>query len=243
VDSGAARHDHSRGDGSVLGGARHRGERTGDAADAQADGALSKKKTIFATERESEKTIAARNDYVARRIAWRDRRLIFFDESGVNISMTRAYGRAPTHERVYGSVPKNWGDNVTLSAGLTREGLIAPLRLIGAMNGEIFEAYIEQFVVPELRPRDIVVMDNLAAHKRASIAALIAEAGAELVYLPPYSPDLNPIEMVWSKVKSVLRTIGARTFEELEEAIVAALRAISPSDAANCIRHAGYAIQ
>jgi transposase len=129
--------------------------------------------------------------------------------------MTRAYGRAPTHERVYGSVPKNWGDNVTLSAGLTSNGLIAPLRLVGAMNSDIFEAYIEQFVVPELRPGDVVVMDNLSAHKRASIGALIAGAGAELVYLPPYSPDLNPIEMIWSKVKSVLRTLAARTFETL----------------------------
>ena len=157
--------------------------------------------------------------------------------------MTRAYGRAPTNERVYGSVPKNWGDNITLSAGLTRDGLIAPLRLIGAMNSDIFEAYIEQFVVPELRPDDVVVMDNLSAHKRASIGDMIAAAGAELVYLPPYSPDLNPIEMVWSKVKSVLRTIGARTFDDLEQAIVVALAAISASDATNCIRHAGYAIQ
>jgi transposase len=156
--------------------------------------------------------------------------------------MTRAYGRAPTHERVYGSVPKNWGDNVTLSAGLTSDGLIAPLRLVGAMNSDIFEAYIEQFVVPELRPGDVVVMDNLSAHKRASIGALIAGAGAELVYLPPYSPDLNPIEMIWSKVKSVLRTLAARTFEALEEAIVIALRAVSPTDATNCIRHAGYAV-
>ena len=156
--------------------------------------------------------------------------------------MTRTYGRAPTNERVYGSVPKNWGDNITLSAGLTRDGLIAPLRLIGAMNSDVFEAYVEQFVVPELRPGDVVVMDNLSAHKRASIGALIAGAGAELVYLPPYSPDLNPIEMVWSKVKAVLRTIGARTFDELEEAIVIALAAISSTDAANCIAHAGYSL-
>lgn len=156
--------------------------------------------------------------------------------------MTRAYGRAPTNERVYGSVPKNWGDNVTLSAGLTCDGLIAPLRLIGAINGDIFEAYIEQFVVPELRPGDVVVMDNLSAHKRTSIGSLIAGVGAELVFLPPYSPDLNPIEMIWSKVKSVLRTLAARTFDALEEAIVTALRAISSSDAINCIRHAGYAV-
>jgi transposase len=96
--------------------------------------------------------------------------------------------------------------------------------------------------VPELRPGDVVVMDNLSAHKRASIGALSAGAGAELVYLPPYSPDLNPIEMIWSKVKSVLRTLGARTFEALEEAIVTALRAVSASDATSSIRHAGYVV-
>lgn len=156
--------------------------------------------------------------------------------------MTRAYGRAPTHERVFGSVPKNWGDNITLSAGLTSEGLIAPLRLIGSINADIFEAYIEQFVIPELRPGDLVVMDNLSAHKRASVGAMIAAAGAELVFLPPYSPDLNPIEMVWSKVKATLRKLAARSFEALEEAIVVALQSITPDDAANCIRHAGYAV-
>jgi len=156
--------------------------------------------------------------------------------------MTRAYGRAPTNERVYGAVPKNWGDNITLSAGLTHDGIIAPLRLTGAMNGEIFEAYIEQFVVPELRPGDVVVMDNLSAHKRASIGQLIAGAQAQLVYLPPYSPDLNPIEMMGSKAKSVLRTIGARTLEDLEQAIVIALAAITSTDAANYLRHAGYSL-
>ena len=154
--------------------------------------------------------------------------------------MTRAYGRAATCKRVYGSVPKNWGDNVTLCAGLTRNGLIAPLRIDGAMNGDIFEAYIEQFVVPELQPGDIIVMDNLSAHKRLDIAKIIAGAGAQLVYLPPYSPDLNPIEMIWSKVKSVLRKLAARTLDALDEAIVLALRSVSPNDAAGCFRHAGY---
>jgi transposase len=157
--------------------------------------------------------------------------------------MTRAYGRAPTNQRVYGSVPKNWGDNITLSAGLTSEGLIAPLQLVGALNGDLFEAYIEQFVVRELRPGDLVIMDNLSVHKRASVRDLITQAGAELVFLPPYSPDLNPIEMVWSKVKSVLRRIGARTLEALDQAIVEALSSVSATEAANCIRHAGYLIQ
>jgi len=145
--------------------------------------------------------------------------------------MTRAYGRAPTHERVYGSVPKNWGDNITLSAGLTSEGLIAPLRLIGSIDADIFEAYIEQFVVPELRPGDLVVMDNLSAHKRASVRAMIAAAGAELVFLPPYSPDLNPIEKAWSKLKQKLRAVEARTVHALDHAIEHLLPTLTQQDA------------
>jgi len=242
MDRGAAGRDGCRTLRAVSDLARCPRERNDDAGHLGSTGAVSKKKTIFATERESERVIAARKAYLAQRSGWHGRRLIFFDESGVNISMTRAYGRALTCERVYGSVPKNWGDNVTLCAGLTAEGLIAPLRIDGPMNGETFEAYIEQFVVPELRSDDIVVMDNLSAHKRASIGALIAAAGADLVYLPPYSPDLNPIEMVWSKVKSVLRTLAARTLDALDEAIVVALRAVSASDAIGCFRHAGYSL-
>jgi len=224
----------------VSDGATGRRERDDHARDADSTGAVPKKKTIFATERESARVVVARDSYLTRRSGWRGRRLIFFDESGVNISMTRAYGRALTCERVYGSVPKNWGDNVTLCAGLTCDGLIAPLRIDGAMDGDTFEAYIEQFVVPELRPGDIVLMDNLSSHKRTSIGGLIAKAGADLVYLPPYSPDLNPIEMIWSKVKSVLRKIAARSLDALDDAILVALRAVSPAYAAGCFRHAGY---
>ena len=155
--------------------------------------------------------------------------------------MTRAYWPAPTHERVYGSVPKNCGDNITLSAALTSEGLIAPLPLILSIHADIFESYIEQFVVPELRPPDLVVIHNLSAHKRASVRAMIAAVRAELVFLPPYSPHLNPIEIVSSNVKSVLLTFAALTFEALQEPILVALRSITPHHAPNCIHHAGLA--
>ena len=154
--------------------------------------------------------------------------------------MARGYARAERGERAVGHVPKNWGDSITLSAGIGLRGLIAPLMLRGSMNGDIFEAYIEQFVVPVLEPGDIVVLDNLSAHKRGSIRTLLENAGASVIYLPPYSPDMNPIEMAWSKVKSILRTFAARTIEELEAAIVSALSAISQSDIANWFRHCGY---
>ena len=156
--------------------------------------------------------------------------------------MTRAYGRAATHQRVYGRVPRNWGQNVTLTAALSSDGLLAPLRLIGSMTGQVFEAYVEQFLVPVLRSGDVVVMDNLSAHKRPAMAQQIAAAGAELVYLPAYSPELNPIEMVWSKVKSILRTLAARTIEALDKALVVALSAVTADEARAYIRHAGYVV-
>ena len=115
--------------------------------------------------------------------------------------MTRAYARSERGERAVGHVPKNWGDSVTLAAGIGLSGLIAPLILRGSMNGDIFEAYVEQFILPELSEGDIVVLDNLSAHKRGSVRALIEAAGALVIFLPPYSPDLNPIELAWSKVK------------------------------------------
>ena len=154
--------------------------------------------------------------------------------------MGRAYGRAKRGQRAVGHVPKNWGQNITLSAGLSTRGLMAPLMLTGSMTGELFEAYVEQFVVPELRPGDVVVMDNLAAHKVGAIRTLIENAGARLVYLPPYSPDLSPIELAWSKVKTLMRGFGARTLDALEDAIVAALGAITSEDARAWFKHCGY---
>jgi transposase len=167
-------------------------------------------------------------------------RLVFLDESGVNLSMARFCARAQRGQRAVGHVPKNWGDSVTLCAGLALRGLIAPLYLHGSMNGDVFEAYVEQFLVPELRPGDLVVMDNLSAHKRASVRAIIEQAGAKLLFLPPYSPDFSPIEPAWSKVKALLRRSAARTYDALLDAATAALRAITPSDARGWFRLCGY---
>jgi transposase len=156
--------------------------------------------------------------------------------------MTRAYARAPRGERAVGYVPKNWGDSITLAAGLGLRGLVAPLRLIGSMTAEAFEAYVDQFVCPVLRPKDVVIVDNLSAHKQTAIRRLVESAGAELLYLPPYSPDMSPIEPCWSKVKSALRGLGARTVRKLDRAIVRALSLVTPADAEGWFRLCGYAV-
>ena len=154
--------------------------------------------------------------------------------------MARAYARGPRGERVLGSVPKNWGDSVTVAACLTDEGIVAPFFRHGSMNGEWMEAYVEQVLVAELREGDVFVMDNLSAHKGARVRALIEARGAELVFLPPYSPDLNPIELAWSKMKAILRKLKARTYEALLEAVEFALRAITDRDAKSFLRACGY---
>lgn len=183
-----------------------------------------------------------------RRVFWRLRtlrqaaRLVFLDETGVHLSMTRAYARAPAGERAVGAVPKNWGDSVTVVAGLTLDGIIAPMMLHGAMNAQAFEAYIEQCLVPELREGDVVVMDNLAAHKKLIVQDLIERAGARVLYLPPYSPDFNPIEPSWSKFKAILRALAARTTSALQDAIRTALRAITPGDARGWFLHCGHSV-
>lgn len=154
--------------------------------------------------------------------------------------MTRTHARAPKGQRALGDAPKNWGDSVSLTAGIGLRGLVAPLVLRGSMTGDAFEAYVRQFVVPVLRPGDIVLWDNLGAHKRTTVRELVEHAGASVVFLPPYSPDTNPIEMAWSKVKTILRSFAARSWDELIEAVVTALTAITTSDIANWFRHCGY---
>jgi transposase len=167
-------------------------------------------------------------------------RLIFLDESGINLSMARSTARSPRGERAVGDIPKNWGDSVTLCAGLSLRGIVAPLYLHGSMTGEIFEAYVEQFLAPELRPGDIVVMDNLSVHKLGAVRAHIESAGARLLFLPPYSPDFSPIEPAWSKIKSVLRKAAARSYDALLDATVTALRAVTRADARGWFAHCGY---
>jgi transposase len=169
--------------------------------------------------------------------------LKFIDESGVNLAMTRRYGRAPRGERVIGAVPQNYGPNVTMLAALGSHGVEAVMTIDGATDAEVFHIYVDQVLRPTLRPGDIVIMDNLRAHKAAGIREAIEQAGARVLYLPPYSPDLAPIERCWSKLKSLLRTAKARTREALDEAIAQALATITASDARGWFEHCGYALQ
>ena len=169
-------------------------------------------------------------------------RLKFVDESGINLTLTRLYGRAPAGERAVGSVPRNYGANVTLLGALGVRGLEALMTVEGATDGEVFRAFVEQVLCPTLEPGDIVVMDNLRAHKVAGIQEAIEDCGAQLLYLPPYSPDLSPMELCWSKLKTVLRGLGARTREALESAVEHALGKITAADALAWFAHCGYLV-
>ncbi len=157
--------------------------------------------------------------------------------------MTRLYGRAPKGERVIGAVPQNYGANVTMLAALGRRGVEAVMTIEGATDAEVFRVYVQQVLRPTLRPGDIVIMDNLRAHKAAGLRQAIEQTGARLPYLPPYSPDLSPIERCWSKLKTALRAAQARTREALERAIAEALATITVSDAHSWFHHCGYALQ
>jgi transposase len=170
------------------------------------------------------------------------RRLKFVDESGVNLAMTRLYGRAPRGERVIGSVPQNYGQNVTVLAALGRQGLQAMMTVEGATDAEVFRAYVQQVLGPTLAPGDIVVLDNLRAHKAVGIQQMLARRRVRLLYVPPYSPDLSPIEPCWSKVKTGLRTAKARTREALDTALGQALATVTAVDAHNWFRHCGYVL-
>jgi transposase len=169
--------------------------------------------------------------------------LKFSDGSGVTLAMTRLYGRAPRGERVVGTVPQHDGANVTMLAALGRHGVGAVLTSDGATAAEVFRAYVAQVLRPTLRPGDIVSMDNRRAHKAAGIGEAIEQAGAQVLYWPPYAPDLSPIELCWSKLKTALRTAKARTREALEPAIVQALATVTVADVHSWFHHCGYALQ
>ena len=157
--------------------------------------------------------------------------------------MTRLRGRAPRGERLVDKTPHGHWKTTTLIAALGISGMRCSTVVDGAVNGDVFEAFVEHVLVPELRPGDVVIMDNLSSHKGERIRELIEGAEAELRYLPPYSPDLNPIELVFSKIKQRLRTLAHRTVGALWRAMQSVLDAVTPSDATNCFRHAGYSLR
>ena len=208
---------------------------------AAAPGPAPKKKTVHATERDTAQVRQARHQY------WQDiahhapTQLKFVDESGVNIAMTRRYGRARRGQRVHDAVPKNWGRNVTVLGSLSSQGLEAVMTIEGATDAAVFRAYVGEVLVPTLKPGDVVVMDNLGAHKVDGIRSAIEASGATLMYLPPYSPDYSPIEPCWSKLKTCLRAIKARTRDALDEALSYVIDTVTASDAKGWFNHCGYA--
>jgi transposase len=154
--------------------------------------------------------------------------------------MARRYGRCPKGNRLKAAVPHGHWKTTTFLAGLCHDGLIAPLVLDGPIDAESFRAYVEQFLIPALRPGQIVILDNLSSHKVAGIREAIEAAQAHLLYLPPYSPDLNPIEQLFAKIKAFMRKAGARTVETLWAAVADAIRTLCPQECLNFLRHAGY---
>lgn len=166
--------------------------------------------------------------------------LVVIDEFGSNLDMTPRYARALAGERAVASVPRTTPANTTTIASLTTKGMGPALSISGGVDRVTFEAYIEQVLAPSLRSGQIVIMDNLSAHKGGRVEKLIAARGCRLLYLPTYSPDFSPIELAFAKVKPMLRRIAARTREALQEAIGQVLQAISPEDACAFFRHCGY---
>jgi transposase len=167
-------------------------------------------------------------------------RLVFIDETWATTNMTRRYGRAPRGQRLVAAVPHGHWKTSTFVAALRTSGLTAPLVVDGAMNGEVFRAYVEQTLVPTLVPGDIVILDNLGSHKVAGVREAIEGCGATLVYLPPYSPDFNPIEQAFAKLKALLRKIAARTVASLWDAIGDLIDRFTPHECVNYLNNAGY---
>jgi len=216
------------------------GERRADLAHVEAARADAEKKSLRASEQD-------RPDVVAARAEWRDSqrrldpaRLIFIDETWTKTNMTRLYGWAAVGHRLVDAVPHGHWHTSTFIAGLRQDGLVAPCVFNGAINGEAFLAYVEQVLVPTLRHGDIVVMDRLSSHKVAGVRQAIEGAGARLLYLPPYSPDLNPIEQAFAKLKALLRARALRTVGALWKALGDLVPCFSPAECANFLRHAGY---
>ena len=207
-----------------------------DVTGAAADRLAAQKKSLLAAERDE-----------AARAAWRadvatldSHGLVFVDETSTHTALTRRRARAPRGERAVGRVPRNHGPNVTLLAALTPEGIGPAMTIMGAVDSTVFTAYAEQVLAPALRPGQVVILDNLSAHKGEDARKAVAAAGAHLLFLPAYSPDFNPIELAFAKVKEALRAAAARTPDDLHRATTAAIDAISATDARNFYAHCGF---
>lgn len=188
-----------------------------------------------------------RNNYkrawFRRRVAGIDpKQLIFIDEAAVNTAMTRHFGRAAPGERVIDRVPRNYGAQTSMISAIGLRGLVATMTLEGAVDTLAFDAYINEVLGPNLKPGDVVILDNLNVHKASQIERAAVLVGARVIWLAPYSPDFSPIEQCWSKIKQSLRAAKARTREELEAALVKALKLVTKSDILGWFNHCGYSV-
>ncbi len=181
-----------------------------------------------------------REDWFEGQLELDPERLVFIDETWASTNMARRYGRAPRGQRLRMSVPHGHWKTTTFVGALRLTGMVAPMVLDGPINGHAFQAYVDQVLVPELKPGDIVVMDNLGSHKGAAVRSAIEKARASLLYLPPYSPDFNPIENAFAKLKALLRKAAERTVEGLWTKIGDLLPAFTPAECANYFAAAGY---
>ena len=201
----------------------------------------SQKKTIVADERESDRIREWRERFARFQETIATRRLWFVDESGSTIAMTRDYARAPSGVRAVDHAPRNRGTVTTMIGALSLKGLGPVMTIEGATTGDVFVAYVDQLLAPALAPGDIVVMDNLSAHKDARVKQLIEAVGARLVFQPAYSPDLNPIELAWAKVKWFLKIAKARSHDALNNALAMAMQIIEvDGDAPAWFKHCGW---
>ena len=211
-------------------------ERTGQ------DGIAVEKKALHARERDTEANQQRRQSFLEILGRLAPEKLMFLDESGVTTQMTRLRGRAPRGERIAEATPQGHWKVLTTLGTMSLRGIEAVMTIESPTDSEVFLAYLDQVLCPKLTPGDVVIMDNLSTHKVRGVRERIEACGAELLYLPPYSPDLNPIEKAWFKLKQFLRTAKARTAEALDQAISEALKTITAGNAAAWFRHCGYAL-
>ncbi len=202
------------------------------------------KKTLIASEQDSLRVKDLRFAYRLWSFTIDPRNLVFIDETGIHLGMTRLYGRAPIGERLYDSeAPSNGGKNISLIGGMSIDGLIASLSIAGSVNTDVFLFYIQEVLIPQLWVGAIVVMDNLPVHHASVVRETIEAVGAKVVFLPPYSPDLSPIELCWSKLKQLLRSAKARTIEALDQALTRIINeCICADDALGWFAHCGLFI-
>ena len=207
-----------------------------DGADPATAGPAAHKKTLIATERDD----AARAAWHAEVAGWDAGQVVFLDETSTHTSLSRPRGRAPRGQRVIGAVPRNHGPNASCLAALTPDGITAPLVIEGAIDGTVFQPWLREWLLPAVAPGTTIVLDNLSVHRSPDVRTIIEGAGCHLRFLPAYSPDFNPIELAFSKLKTHLRGVGSRTHDTLVAAIGDGMNQISATDATAWYRHCGY---